>query len=293
VSDSSPSSAAPPGLVARIAGFFGIRRDADDASAYEGHDEHDIPHYATRDFSPEEADVLRRAYGIEDPHRLYASDSTGEGILKYDTQVKRCRTCYVNSYRVGFVSVRRPGESWEQAERRVRATPAHNFTGYPHPAGNSLADLDPEIRPLVERMLADARAAGFTARVTATYRSPQREAFLMTKGGGRTHTLTSAHSYGRALDVVIDDGNRRHAATMAHWIAFRRWVTEHRTATGELFHILGTPDRTWDWGHVELPTEHVGFHTIDEAVARGRACLSPGATVQCDFKPNLPEHLLH
>lgn len=48
-------------------------------------------------------------------------------------------------------------------------------------------------------MLRDARAAGFRIEVTATHRSPLQEAFLMAKGGGRTHTLTSNHSYGHAL----------------------------------------------------------------------------------------------
>ena len=96
-------------------------RDSIDAESYEGVDSHGIPHYATSaDFSRDDARVLRMAYGIEDPRRLYVSDSTEEGLLKYDTQLKRCATCYVNSYRVGFVSVRRTGESWEEAERRVR-----------------------------------------------------------------------------------------------------------------------------------------------------------------------------
>src|SRR5260221_9807199 len=88
-----------------------------DAPSYEGVDRLGIPNYAvSKKFTPEEDEILRRAYGIEDPHHLYVSDSTAEGLLKYDTQVKRCLSCYVNSYRVGFVSVRRPLESWEQVE---------------------------------------------------------------------------------------------------------------------------------------------------------------------------------
>src|SRR5258707_8977245 len=99
-------------------------RDSADATSYEGVDGLGIPNYAvSKKFTSEESAILRRAYGIEDPHRLYVSDSTAEGLLKYDTKVKRCLTCYVNSYRVGFVSVRLPGESWEQAESRVRHSP--------------------------------------------------------------------------------------------------------------------------------------------------------------------------
>jgi hypothetical protein len=272
---------------------LGQGADSVEALAYAGADSRGIPHYATRQFSPEEADILRRAYGIEDPHRLYVSDSTEDAILKYDTEVKRCATCYVNSYRVGFVSVRRPGESWEGAERRVRSTPARAFAGGDLPGSTSTADLDPDVRPLVDRMLADARAAGFRLRVSATYRSPLREAFLMAAGEGRTHTLTSAHSYGLAVDVVVDDGQLGRPATRRDWIAFRRWVARYRTADGETFHLLGKVDRTWDWPHVERPTEHVGFRTIDAAIARGRACLAPRPTVPCNFAPNLPAGLGH
>jgi hypothetical protein len=199
----------------------------------------------------------------------------------------------VNSYRIGFVSVRRPGESWEEAERRVRSTPARAFAGGENPGSTSTADLDPEVRPLVERMLADARRAGFHLRVSATYRSPLREAFLMSQGGGRTYTLTSAHSYGLAVDVVVDDGRLGRAATRRDWIAFRRWVAAYRTEDGERFHLLGKVDNTWDWPHVERPMEHVGFRTIDAAIARGRACLAPHPTVPCNFAPNLPARLGH
>lgn len=268
--------------------------DSADAGAYEGVDSRGIPHYATTVLlSSDDAQVLRRAYGIEDSHRLYVSDSTEEGLLKYDTQVKRCITCYVNSYRVGYVSVRRAGESWEEAERRVRSTPAHTFTGSANPASRSTADLDPDVRPLAERMLRDARAAGFHVDVTATYRSPLREAYLMAEGAGRTHTLTSNHSYGRALDIVVDDGNRARPQTKRDWIAFRRWVSRYRTPTGESFRILGQVDRSWDWPHVELPSSNIGFGTIEEAVARGKACLASGGTIPCNFPPHLPASLNH
>ena len=269
-------------------------QDRADAAAYEGVDGRGIPHYATSiSLSGEDAQVLRRAYGIVDPHRLYVSDSSGEGLLKYDTQVKRCLTCYVNSYRIGYVSVRQPGEAWEDAERRVRNTPPRVFTGGADPASESTSDLDPDVRPLAERMLGDARAAGFHLNVIATYRSPLREAFLMAEGKGRTHTLTSNHSYGRALDIVIDDGNRARPKTRRDWVAFREWVLKYRTPTRESFRILGTPDRSWDWPHVELPAASIGFATIEEAIIRGRACLAPGSVLSCNFAPHLPPHLSH
>jgi hypothetical protein len=269
------------------------RNDSTKTAAYEGVDSRGIPHYATVELSSADADVLRRAYGIEDPHRLYVSDSTEEGILKYDSHRKRCLTCYVNSYRIGYVSVRRPGETWDEVERRVRATSPKQFTGSPTPSSTSTADLDPDVRPLAEGMLRDARAAGYRLRVTATYRSPLREAYLMAEGRGRTHTLTSNHSYGRALDIVVGDGDRGNAHTRRDWIAFRRWVTRYRTPGGESFRVLGRLDHTWDWPHVELPSSTIGFASIDEAIARARTCLAPGAAVPCNVPPHLPANLRH
>ena len=270
-----------------------VRTDTTDVE-FEGTDDRGIPHYAlTRTFSAEDSALLLRAYGIENPHHLYISDSTEEGILKYDTEVKRCRTCYVNSYRIGYVSVRLPGESWEQAERRVRASKPSAFAPQTGDAGSSsLADLDPEARPVFERMLGDARPAGFHLTVKTTYRSPRREAALMARGGGHTHTLTSNHSYGRAIDVEVDTPKGKRSRRVSDWIAFRRWVAKFDTHTGVSFRLLGTPERTWDWGHVELPTDQVGFGTIDAAVGRARACLAPGSTTPCDFRPNLPARLL-
>ena len=54
---------------------------------------------------------------------------------------------------------------------------------------------------------------------------------------------------------------------------------------------LGQIDHTWDWPHLELPSASLGFSTIEAAIARGRACLAPDATIPCDFPPHLPTHL--
>jgi hypothetical protein len=258
------------GAVGRVASAVGLGPRARELPPYTGTDPRGIPNYARRPFTDEERRLLRDAYGIENPALLYVSDSTEDGLLKYDTRAKRCRTCYVNSYRVGFISVRRPGESWEHAERRVRAMRPRDFNAAARTRGSrSTADLDPDVRDDVERMLADARRAGFALRVVATYRSPEHQAYLMAIGGGRTHTLTSLHSYGRAIDVIVGDGNLRRKATRAQWVAFRRWVSTYK---GDTFRILGTPERTWDWRHVEMPTGSVGFRTIEAARARAGAC---------------------
>ena len=54
--------------------------------SYAGRDAAGVPHYLTRPFSPDEPELLRRRYGIENPSRLYLSDSTDNGHLNYDTE---------------------------------------------------------------------------------------------------------------------------------------------------------------------------------------------------------------
>jgi hypothetical protein len=115
----------------------------------------------------------------------------------------------------------------------------------------------------------------------------------MAEGKARTHTLTSNHSYGRAIDIVAAGGGRHSASARANQIAFRRWVTSYRTTIGDSFRVLGKVDRTWDWAHVELPSATIGFRTIEEAITRGRACLAPRAIVPCNFPPHLPAYLTH
>lgn len=254
-----------------------VRHASIPASAlpYTGHDARGIPRYVRRVFTRGERSLLRQVYGVEDPNRLYISDSTAEGLLKYDTQLKRCATCYVNSYRVGFVSIRRSGESWDQLERRVRGMTPSDFPQSARVTTASLATLDPDIQPYIVRMLADARTTGFNPHILATYRSPEREAYLMAIGGKRTHTLTSLHSYGRAVDVSIGDGNPSHDRTRTAWVAFRRWLIRYR---GGKFRLIGTPAHTWDRNHVEIPSERVGFRSIDAAIAKARTCGNPAAS---------------
>jgi hypothetical protein len=257
---------------------------------YTGVDERGIPHYAHPKLSDDDRQLLRRVYGVEDPGRLYVSDSSEDGLLKYDTKIKRCQTCYVNSYRIGFHSIRRPGETWEELERRVHNMRLVDFPPSARVATTTTRALDPDVSARFDGLLAEGRRLGFVLHVADTYRSPEREAYLMWRGGGRTHTLTSLHSYGRAIDVVVGDGNTRHAKTRERWIAFRRWVTSY---DGHDFRVLGTPERTWDWGHIELPTSNVGLPTIEAAIARARRCQSGPNTgeVSCDFAPHLAQRV--
>jgi hypothetical protein len=250
-----------------------------------GTDSRGIPRYVARRFSDDERSILREAFGVVNPSHLYISDSTADGVLKYDPEVKRCPSCYVNSFRIGFVSVRNNGETWDELERRVRGMRRSSFPPSTLVSTASLGALDPDVQQDARGMLDAARRAGFRLRVVSTYRSPQQEALLMAEGGGRTYTLTSLHSYGRAIDINVDDGNLRHASTRRDWIAFRRWVSHYR---GTEFRVLGTPTSTWDWPHVEMPSEHVGFRNIAQAIDAGRVCLSSGLRESCEFKPHLP-----
>jgi hypothetical protein len=151
---------------------------------------------------------------------------------------------------------------------------------------SSVSTIDPDVQDEVRQMLDAARGAGFRLRVVSTYRSPEQEAILMAEGRGRTHTLTSLHSYGRAIDVSIGDGNLNNPSTRRSWIAFRQWVTGFR---GNDFLVLGTPDRSWDWAHVEVANARIGFRTVDDAINAGRACLARSSATACEFLPHLPQ----
>jgi hypothetical protein len=230
--------------------------------SYAGRDAEGVPHYTTRPFSVEERELLCRRFGIEDPSRLYLSDSTQTGHLNYDTERDPGAGRLVRSYRVGAASIRREGESWEQLERRLRTMRPADFALEARVVDTTLASLDSLARPRFERLIAAARAAGFQVRVTEAYRSPERQAYLMAKGGGLTFTATSMHSAGHAVDLVVGDGDLRNPRTRSSWIAFRRWVTGFEG--GGRFRLLGTPERSWDWPHVELADGPLGFRSVEE-----------------------------
>ncbi len=268
------------------AGTADVRSEALD---YSGTDARGVPHYFAGRLSDEARTILRDAYGVTAPSHLYISDSTRDGLLKYDPQLKRCASCYVSSYRVGFVSIRRHGESWEDLERRTRTLTRSAFPASLLVSSSSVSAMDPDVQDEVNQMLAAARRAGFAVHVASTYRSPEQEALVMARGDGRTHTLTSLHSYGRALDIRIGDGNFGNPATRRSWIAFRSWVTRFRD---DDFRILGKPDQSWDWPHVELPSAKIGFRSVEAAIAAGRACLSKSSARACEFLPHLTQRVV-
>ena len=251
--------------------------------SYSGTNSRGTPRYFTGQLTADAQQILRNAFGIVDPSHLYISDSSKAGLLKYDPRPKPCLTCYVNSYRIGFVSVRKRGESWDDLQLRLPRLTRNAFSSSALVSTNSISAMDPDVQAEVLQMLSAARRTGFRFHVVSTYRSPEQEALLMHDGGGRTHTLTSLHSYGRALDIQIDDGNLHRASTRHDWIAFRNWVSRFRD---DDFRVLGKTDQSWDWPHVELPSDIIGFRSVEAAVAAGRECLR--RHTNCDFAPHLP-----
>jgi hypothetical protein len=229
------------------------------AALYAGRDEAGIPRYIRRTFSDQERRVLREHFGIEEPGRLYLSDTTAAAYLNYDTEPDPGAGRLVRSYRVGAPSVRLPGETWEQLERRLATMRPADFPASTTVADTALASLDPDARPEFERMLAAARRAGYRVTVVETHRTPERQAYLLVSGGGLTFTATSKHSSGRAVDVIVGDGNLKRRQTRAKWIAFRRWVTEYESGR---FRLIGSPEKSWDWPHIEVQGP-MGYGSIE------------------------------
>jgi hypothetical protein len=246
----------------------GARDRKFELESYMGRDGDGVPHYIQRPFSAEERQLLREQFGIEDPSRLYLSDSSSHRYLVYDTERDR-EGLLVMSHRAGAASVRRPRESWEQLERRVRRMRASSFSAAVRVPDTSLSSLNPAIRSRTERMLAAAREAGFRIRVAETNRSPERQAYLLSRRRGHTFTATSHHTGGWAVDVVVGDGNLQHRRTRRQWVAFRRWLLAYG---GGNFRIIGTPERSWDWSHIEMGGGPSGFRSVEELLVVARGC---------------------
>ena len=79
--------------------------------------------------------------------------------------------------------------------------------------------------------------------------------------------------FGYAVDVTVDDGDIRHVATREHWVAFPRWI---ETSQRGVFRIIGTPDQSWDWPHIEYVGRLPGFGLLEELLSAARWCDSSG-----------------
>ncbi len=255
------------------------------ALTYAGRGRDGRPRYVGPAFSAEDRAALLEAFGVDDPARLYLPDSSPGAILRYDLRVPAplpLGSAHQLSARVGYPSARRRGESWDAFALRVMRTPAAAFPPATRGVTARLDALDPDARVGFTALLADARRAGFVVRVTETRRTPERQAWLLARGRGRTLTLTSAHMTGRAVDILVGDGNLNRAATRRQWVAFRRWAQAY--GGGNRFRLIGTPERTWDWPHVELADDPHGFRSVDDALAAAHNCagdLAPDGDAPC------------
>jgi hypothetical protein len=259
---------------------------------------------ASRTLGADERALLRSVFGVADADRLYASDTTAGAVLLYRavpigcvdggaTPPRSSRVCRPVPVRVGLTSPRRPDETWDAFVARVARRGPRAWPGAVHSYYTSLASLDPDARPRFERLVADARRAGFRVRVAETYRSPERQALLLARGDGRTATATSVHSYGRAADLIIGDGRFDRPSTARAWIRFRRWVVRY---DGGAFRLVGAPERTWDWPHVELAEPLLGYRDVETLVAAARRCRAEAsgdaaAAARCTLAPRLPAHV--
>lgn len=257
--------------------------------SYAGRNADGVPHYTRRPFSPTERRLLASEFGVDHPEHLYLSDSTADAVILYDPAADCGRDCLVGTYRVGAPSVRRAGESWGAMQRRILATPLRRFPRRLRSPTRSLAALSPVARGAFDSLLTAARAAGFRLRITESYRSPERQAYLLARG--MTRTATSLHSDRRAIDVVVGDARLSSSRTRARWVAFRRWVQRYE---GGRFRLIGTADSSWDWPHIELSNTNVGFHSIEELLDSAAALAarreSQPSGVRERAAPSMPPH---
>ncbi len=254
---------------------------------------------ATPTLDPADRVLLRAVFGIDDPDRLFIDGSSADSVLRYHARPVACAraraaACRAVTVRVGLTSPRRAGETWDAFVGRVVRGGTGAWAAARNAYYTGLVSLDPEAARAFTRLVADARHAGFSVRVGETYRSPERQALLLARGDGRTQTATSVHAYGRAADLVVGDGRIDRPETARQWIAFRRWVVRYRAG---IFRIVGAPDRTWDWPHVELASSPLGFRSVAALLAAARACraVTPqdlvAAAARCTVTPTLPAHL--
>lgn len=235
--------------------------------------------------------LLRDVFGIDDVRRLYLPTTSGDA-LRYAAHPPGCSDelrvgtrrggCRAVSVRVGLDAPRAPDETWDAYTARVTRGGTHAWSSTGRAFYATLAALSPDARPAFERLLADARDAGFPVHVRETYRTPERQAAILARNDGRTTTATSAHSFGRAIDVSIGDGRIGRRSTHRTWVAFRRWVLGQQNGA---FRLIGTPESTWDWPHVEYvgppgaPMPVLGYRSLDALVAAARACRTATSTL--------------
>ena len=167
---------------------------------------------------------------------------------------------------MGAPSVRLPGETWEELERRLARMRPADFPASARVADTALASLDPEARAAFERML--AARAGAPATGSESWRPTALPSGRLPDGVRRRPHL---HRHLEALLGARGGPDRRRRKpeskrTRARWIAFRRWVTGYE---GGRFRLIGAPEKSWDWPHVELAGP-LGYRSIEALLLAAR-----------------------
>lgn len=174
--------------------------------------------------------------GVSDPSRVYTKPA---GHQVYDTP-NVSKDGRVPTHRLDVPSGRNPGETWEQYEARVHATPEENYPPQAYRTDNSLDSLDPQMRQPLLQLIEAAQRAGVRLSINETYRPPERQELLFKQGRSLpgpvvTWTLTSDHMTRTAADLRTDSQQGY------------EWLQSNAPDFG--FTVLGMMDP----GHVAMP----------------------------------------
>ncbi|MDB5596301.1 MAG: D-alanyl-D-alanine carboxypeptidase [Hyphomicrobiales bacterium] len=118
-----------------------------------------------------------------------------------------------------------------------------------------LAMLEPFTRAAVLAIIRDAAALGHDVRVSETYRSCERQAYLYRRGATKLKAV-GCHHYGIAADLGIWDGGK-YDPNGEHYRILVPIIEKHGLISG------------WDWGEPKKPhTFRDAGHVQRVAIAR-------------------------
>lgn len=124
--------------------------------------------------------------------------------------------------------------------------------------------LHPVFRPIVDTLMQELRR-GHETRATQTrfelfetFRRPERQRDLITKGVSKAGAFQSAHQFGLAVDIVpyIDPDTAAEiskATGERHWPGWSWWTGHDWDYLSDTANRLGLRTISWDRPHVEYP----------------------------------------
>jgi hypothetical protein len=201
---------------------------------------------------PEVPIIGADSLGVTDSTKVHQNP---QGAWVYDT-ASRTSDGKVPTHRLDGVSGRRPGETWEQYEARVLATPLSSYPKSALTPDRRLSSLAPAVQNQFSSLIEEAKKQGINVGVGETARSVTRQELLFHQGrGGDKHspstwTLTSNHADGRAVDFT---GSQANLARLGKLAVARGFVT-----------VDGDP------GHISMPAPASDFaHVLPDVVVNG------------------------